>query len=133
MAASYLHTANALTTRVQSAPVAKTVTAAITAGELVTGLITTTGVTAPSIHQLPTGTLLKAEFANIPDGLAFDLFVINTGTGASDDVTLTVNTDVTIVGNPTVGALTDATILSGSGHFRVKFVSGVTWIVYRVA
>lgn len=117
----------------QAAPTAKTVTAAITAAELVTGIITTTGATAPSEHQLPTGTLLKAQFPDIADGDSFDFSLINTGTGASDDATLTVNTDVTIVGNPTVGALTDGTIVSGSGRFRAKFVTGVTWIVYRLA
>lgn len=119
--------------RFQAAPTAKTVTAAITAAELVTGIITTTGATGPSVHQLPTGTLLKAQFPAIADGDSFDFSVINTGTGASDDATITVNTDVTIVGNATIGALTDATIISGSGRFRAKFVTGVTWIVYRLA
>jgi hypothetical protein len=51
----------------------------------------------------------------------------------SADATLTVNTDVTIVGNPTVGALTDATIISGSGTFRARYTGGVTFIVYRLA
>lgn len=117
----------------QVAPTAKTVTAAITAAELVAGIITTTAVTGPSEHQLPTGTLLKAQFPDIAEGDSFDFSVINTGTGAAEDATLTVNTDVTIVGNPTVGALTDATIVSGSGRFRARHTTGVTWIVYRIA
>ncbi len=117
----------------QPTPTAKTVTNAITAAQLATGIITTTGVTAPSIHQLPTGTLLKAEFPGIADNDAFDFSLINTGTGASDDATITVNTDVTIVGNPTAGALTDTTIISGSARFRARFVTGVTWVVYRLA
>lgn len=117
----------------QGAPTAKTVTAAITAAELKAGIITTTGATGPSQHQLPTGTLLLAEFPGAAAGMAFDFHVINTGTGASDDATLTVNTDVTIVGNPTVGSLTDATIISGSGHFRARYTGGVTWIVYRLS
>ena len=117
----------------QGAPAAKTVTAAITAAELAGGLITTTGATAPSEHQLPTGTLLLAEFPGAVAGMAFDFTVINTGTGAGDDATITVNTDVTIVGNPTIGALTDVTILSGSGRFRARYTTGVTWVVYRIA
>lgn len=117
----------------QVAPTAKTVTAAISAAELATGIITTTGVTAPSIHQLPTGTLLLAEFPDFAANDSFDFSVINTGVGASDDATLTVNTDVTIVGNPTIGALTDATIIAGSGRFRARYTGGVTWIVYRLA
>lgn len=119
--------------RFQAAPTAKTVTAAITAAELVTGIITSTGATGPSEHQLPTGTLLKAQFPDIADGDSFDFSLINTGTGASTDATITVNTDVTIVGNPTAGSLTDATIISGSARFRAKFVTGVTWVVYRIA
>lgn len=117
----------------QGAPAAKTVTAAITAAELAGGLITTTGATGPSEHQLPTGTLLLAQFPGAAAGMAFDFSVINTGTGASDDATITVNTDVTIVGNPTVGSLTDGTIVSGSGRFRARYTGGVTWIVYRIA
>lgn len=122
-----------VTANPQGAPTAKTVTAAITAAELVTGIITTTGVTAPSVHQLPTGTLLLAELPNFAAGDSFDFSIINTGTGASDDATITVNTDVTIVGSPTVGALTDATIIVGSGRFRARYTGGVTWIVYRIA
>lgn len=120
-------------TGLQGAPTAKTVTAAISAAELLAGIITTTGVTAPSIHQLPTGTLLAAQFPGIAVGDCFDFSVINTGTGASDDATLTVNTDVTIVGNPTIGALTDATIIAGSGRFRARYTATNTWVVYRLA
>lgn len=120
-------------TQTQGAPTAKTVTAAISAAELLTGIITTTGVTAPSIHQLPTGTLLSAAIAGVTTGDSFDFSVINTGTGASDDATITVNTDVTIVGNPTIGALTDGTIVSGSGRFRARCSAANTWIVYRIA
>lgn len=120
--------------RAQAAPVAKTVTAAITAAELITGLMTTTGATGPSVHQLPTGTLLEAALpAQFAIGDSFEWTLINTGTGASDDATITVNTDVTIVGNPTVGALTDATIIAGSGTFLVKKTAANTFVVYRKA
>lgn len=119
--------------KAQGAPAAKTVTAAITAAELVGGLITTTGATGPSVHQLPTGTLIDAELPGIATGDSFDFTIINTGVGASDDATITVNTDVTIIGNPTVGALTDATIISGSGTFRARRSAANTYIVYRLA
>lgn len=120
-------------TLAQAAPAAKTVTAGITAAELVAGLITTTGATAPSIHQLPTGTEIDAALTGVATGDSFDFYLINTGTGASDDATITVNTDVTIVGNPTVGALTDATIISGSGHFRARRSAANTYVVYRLS
>ena len=117
----------------QGAPTAKTVTSAITAAELLTGIITTTGVTAPSVHQLPTGTEIDAALPGIATGDAFDFYLINTGVGVSDDATITVNTDVTIVGNPTVGALTDGTIISGSGHFRARRSAANTYVVYRLS
>jgi len=117
----------------QGNPTAKTVTAAISAAELLTSIITTTGVTAPSIHQLPTGTLLAAALPNIAVGDSFDWSLINTGTGASDDATITVNTNHTIVGNPTVGALTDGTIVSGSGRFRTRYTATNTFVTYRIA
>lgn len=120
-------------TQTQGAPTAKTVTSAITAAELLTGIITTTGVTAPSIHQLPTGTLLSAAIAGVAVGDSFDWSLINTGTGASDDATITLNTDHSIIGNPTAGALTDATIISGSARFRSRCSAANTWITYRIA
>lgn len=120
-------------TKVQGAPAAKTVTAGITAAELVAGLITTTGVTGPSVHQLPTGTEIDAAIPGVATGDSFDFTLINTGTGAAEDATITVNTDVTIVGNPTVGALTDATIISGSGTFRARRTAANTYVVYRLA
>lgn len=116
----------------QPAPTAKTVTAVLTAAELLTGIVTTTGATAPSVHQLPLGTALDTAITmNV--GESFDFTVINTGTGAGDDATITVNTGVTIVGNPTVGALTDTTIISGSGTFRVRKTAVATYVVYRLS
>jgi len=120
-------------TKAQAVPAAKTVTAGISAAELVAGLITTTGVTGPSIHQLPTGTEIDAAFPGIATGDSFEFTIVNTGVGASDDATITVNTDVTIVGNPTMGALTDATIISGSGTFRARRSAANTYVVYRIA
>jgi len=118
--------------RAQGAPAAKTVTAALTAADLLGGLITTTGVTAPSVHQLPTGAALDAAITmNV--GESFDFTLINTGTGASDDATITLNGTVTIIGNPTVGSLTDGTIISGSGTFRVRKTAAATYVVYRVS
>lgn len=118
--------------RYQGNPAAKTVTAVLTAANLTAGIVTTTGATAPSEHQLPTGTALDAELT-LNVGESFDFVLINTGTGASDDATITVNTGVTIVGNPTVGALTDATIISGSGTFRVRKTAAATYVVYRLS
>lgn len=120
-------------TKQQAAPAAKTVTAGISAAELVAGLITTTGVTGPSVHQLPTGTEIDAVIPGVATGDSFDFVIINTGVGANDDATITVNADVTIIGNPTIGALTDATIISGSATFRARRSAANTYVVYRIA
>ena len=78
-------------------------------------------------------TLLAAQFPGIAVGDCWDWSMINTGTGASDDATITVNTDHTIIGNPTVGALTDATIISGSARFRTRYTAANTFVTYRMA
>ena len=127
-----LHVRNVLLKK-QGAPTAKTVTAAISAAELLAGIITTTGATGPSEHQLPTGALLAAAIPDIAVGDSFDFHVINTGTGAATDAVLTVNTGVTIVGNATIESLTDATVLSGSATFRARYTAADTFVVYRIA
>lgn len=119
--------------RGQAAPTALTVTAGLTAAAILAGLITTTGVTGPSVHQLPTGAEIAAAAPDMEVGDSFDFTIINTGVGAATDATITVNTDVTIVGNPTVGSLTDATIISGSGTFRCKMTAAATYVVYRMS
>lgn len=115
------------------APTAYNATATLTAADLVSGLISSTGVTGPTILTTPTGTLLTAAAPHVPIGGSFEFVVINTGTGASTDVTLAAGTDVTLSGNPTVGSLTDATIISGSGIFRAKRTAATTWTIYRAA
>ncbi len=120
----------------QDDPATTTTSRLLTATELADNcIITATGVSAPTSLQMPTGSDLINHFTDImgEPNHCFDFFIINTGTGATTDVTLTVNTDVTIVGNPTVGSKTDGTIISGSGHFRARNTTDITWIVYRLA
>jgi len=117
----------------QPAPVAYNATATITEADLVDGIITSTGVTGPTLLTLPTGALMTAAAPHVPIGGYTDFTVINTGTGAATDVTLQVGATFSIVGNPTVGSLTDATIIAGSGRFRAKRTAATTWILYRLA
>ncbi len=114
-------------------PTAANTTATLTAAALLGGLITSTAATNPSLLTLPLATAIDTAAPNMKVGEYFDFHLINTGTGATNDVTLQVNTGVTIVGNPTVGALTDATTISGSGHFRVRKSAASTYVVYRLA
>ena len=117
----------------QAAPTAKTVTATLSAANILGGLVTTTGATGPSIHQLPTGTAIDLVIPSAVANDSFDFSLINTGTGAGTDATITVNTGVTIVGNPTAGSLVDATVDTGSARFRVRKTATATYVVYRIA
>lgn len=91
-----------------------------------------TGASAPTNLTLPLATDIVAG-TPIANGDSFDFTVINTGTGATNDVVLLTNTGLTLVGNMTVGSLTDGTIISGSGLFRVRRVSSSAVTIYRLA
>jgi hypothetical protein len=119
--------------RTIGAPSAANATATLTAAQIVGGVITSTGATGPTLLTMPLATDLDAALPNMKIGEFIEFDIINTGTGAANDVTLQVNTGVTIVGNPTVGSLTDATIISGSGIFRLRKSAASTYVVYRRA
>lgn len=115
-----------------SAPTAKTTSATLTAAEVLTGIITVTqGAGANSAQQMPTGTDLQAALpADFAVGDSFDFSIINLG-GASETATLTVNTDVTIVGRAVVDVA--AATASGSGRFRVRKTGDHVFVVYRIS
>jgi hypothetical protein len=94
----------------------------MTAGQLLTSIITSTPTTGRNI-QLPTAASLESttSFA-IND--SFDFSVI---TLAAFALTLTVNTGVTIVGSASTGAA------SGSAaRFRLRKTAASTFVVYRI-
>lgn len=117
----------------QWAPTAANATATLTANALITGIITSTGATGPTLLTLPLGTALDTALPAMRVGGSLEFTIINTGTGAANDVTLVANTGVTIIGNPTVGALTDGTIIQGSGRFQLKKTGTATYEVYRLS
>lgn len=115
-----------------AAPATATDTATLTDAQMVNGVIVATP-TAAAAYTMRTGTQLKAA---LPTDLAaddsFDMIIINLG-GTGDDITLTASTDITIVGDPVVGPVADvATEQSSVGRFRLRFVSGVTFVAYRI-
>lgn len=118
----------------QGAPTAKTVSATLTGPEVAAGIITVAqGAGAPSALQLPTGTALQAALpADLAIGEAFDFSVINTSTVDAEDASITVNTDVTIVGSPDIPAHSGITLLS-SGRFRARKTADHAFVVYRLA
>jgi hypothetical protein len=95
----------------------------MTAAELLTGIVTST-ITQNRNLQLPTGTNLDlaTEWAI---GDSFDFTIMTLGAFI---LTLTVNTDVTIVGS----AVTAATAGSAA-RFRLRKTAANTFIVYRIS
>lgn len=120
-----------LVSKPQGAPTAKTVSATLTAAELLAGIITVTqGSGANSAQQVPTGTAIQAALpADFAAGDSFDVSIINLG-GASETASLTVNTDVTIVGRATIDVA--AATASGSGIFRFRKTADHVFVVYRI-
>lgn len=105
------------------APAAKSTTATLTAAELKTGIISTTG-TSYTV-TLPTGTAIDAGFSGIPANvdIGFDFSVVNTASGT---ITLAVNTGVTSLGTLTIATATSA-------MFRLRRTAANTYVVYRLA
>ena len=93
-----------------------------TAANVLTGIVTATPTTTRSI-QLPTGANLDlaTEWAI---GDSFDFSVI---TLAAFALTLTVNTNVTIVGSAATAATSGA-----SARFRCRKTAADTFVVYRI-
>lgn len=108
----------------QYAP-APTVIAAVTtltAAQLRTDIISTTGTTY--IVTLPIGADIDTAFAGVPAvGIGFDFHVVNTATGT---ITMAINTNIT-----SLGALTVLT--ATSAHFRLRRTAANTYVLYRLS
>ena len=116
----------------QGAPTAKTVSSTMTAAQVLAGIITVAqGAGAVSNQQMPTGTAIQAALpASFGVNDAFDFSVINLG-AASEVANITVNTDVTIVGNASIPI--PATGAQSSARFRVRKTADHVFVVYRIA
>lgn len=115
-----------------AAPTARTTSAALTGAIVAGGMITVTqGGGANSAQQMPTGQQLQDALpADFATGDSIDFVVINLG-GASETVSVTVNTDVTIVGRATIDVA--AATASGSGIFRIRKTADHVFVVYRIS
>lgn len=104
------------------APTSKSTTATLTAAELKTAIINTTG-TSYTV-TLPLGTDIETGFTPFSTtNIGFDFHIVNTASGT---ITLAVNTGVT-----SLGTLTVATGVSA--HFRLRRTAANTYVVYRLA
>lgn len=107
----------------QATPIAKTAPGTLTVAELLTGIITYSGVTATL--TMPTGSDLDSGLlASLPVNGAFEFAIINLGT---TNCTLGAATGVTVVGSAVVQQGSPS-----SGTFRVRKTATATYIVYRV-
>lgn len=108
--------------RPQPAPVAVNTSATLTAAQQLSGIVTSTTAAAVSA-QSATGAQLDTALPTLQVDESFDLTFINTG--ATNTLTLTANTGVTIVGAAAVA-------LSTSGTFRFRKTAAATYVAYRV-
>ena len=106
----------------QSAPVAKTAAATLTAAELANGVITYNG--AAVNLTVPLGADLDAAFTSMKVNSSFDFFIINTG--GTNAATVTANTGCTLVGVAAVSANTAC-------NWRVRKTDVATYVFYRIA
>ena len=106
----------------QTAPVAKTAAATLTAAELANGIINYNG-TASNL-TVPLGTDLDAAFGSMKVNSSFDFFIINTG--GTNAATVTANTGCTLVGVAAVSANT-------SCNWRCRKTDVATYVFYRIA
>jgi hypothetical protein len=103
------------------APTSIAAVTTLTAAQLQTGIINTTGTTYTV--TLPLATAIDTGFPGINStNVGFDFYVVNTATGV---ITMAVNTGITSVGLLTVG-------IAISAQFRLRRTAANTYILYRV-
>ena len=107
---------------VQSAPIAKTAAATLTAAELANGLFTYNG--AAVNLTMPLGADLDTAFPSMKVNSCFDFYIINIG--GTNAATVTANTGVTLVGVAAVSANTACA-------WRVRKTADATYVAYRIA
>lgn len=120
----------------QRDPYALTASATMTASTLVAAdmLLTGNAATGAGVsYQLPTATALDSA---LPSALVANdsiLFrVINLSTVAAEDITITTNTNWTLVGNMVIEA-NDSDRARSSATFLIRFTAANTATLYRVA
>lgn len=117
----------------QGAPAAKTVSATLTAAEVLTGIITVLqGAAGASAQQLPLATAMDTALPTSVAGDAFDFSVINISATAAESASITTNTGWTLVGDMDIQANSAATTKS-AGRFRARKTGAGAWTLYRLS
>ena len=104
------------------APTSISVATTLTAAQLQTTIINTTGATGYTV-TLPLASAIDTAFVGVPTtNIGFDFYVVNTASGT---ITMAVNTGITAIGT--------LTILTGiSAYFRLRRTAANTYILYRI-
>jgi len=124
---------NEMTIGVQNTPATASVTATLTAAQLLAGIITVNQAGAAACTlTLPTGALMDAAFSNMKNNSSFDFAVVNVSTVDAEDATIAVGTGWTLVGNVTIEANSATTKIS-SALFRARRTDTATWSLYRLS
>jgi hypothetical protein len=110
-----------VTLGVQSAPVAKTAAAVLTAAELTSGIITYTGAVANL--TFPTTALTEALVTSAKDNSCFEVVIINIG--GTNTVSVVGGTGWSTVGSLAIAA-------NVSARFLARKTGDLTWTLYRV-
>jgi len=118
---------------VQAAPAAKTVTATLTAAEVMTGMITANqGAGAGATYTFPAGADLAALWpSEAGTGYAFMLYCTNESTVAAEDVTFQGGTGTTLRGSGAMASNAAATDKSNA-IFRIRRTGAATFDIFRV-
>ena len=111
-----------VTLGVQSAPVAKTAAATLTAAEITSGIITYTGAVANL--TFPTVALTEALVTSAKDNSSFEVVIINIG--ATNTVSVVGGTGWSTVGSLAIAA-------GVSGRFLARKTGDLAWTLYRIA
>jgi len=117
---------NELQINESAAPQTATVTATLTAAQILGNVLVANPSTSAATYTLPTGAAIDAVLTNAKVGTTFDLYIVNIGT-SSGAVTLAVSTGVSDGGNALV-----AVAVTSSAHFRFRRTADATYVAYRL-
>ena len=113
---------------VQTTPATATVTATLTAANIMSGMILGSPNATAATYTLPTVALLEAVLVNARAQHCFDFNICNVNGNASGVITVAVGTGWTIVGLATIAATAGT-----SGIFRAVKTGDGAWTLYRIA
>ena len=117
---------NELQINESAAPQTATVTATLTAAQILGNVLVANPSTSAATYTLPTGAAIDAVLTNAKVGSTFDLYIVNIGT-SSGTVTLAVSTGVSDGGNALV-----AVAVTSSAHFRFRRTADATYVAYKL-